>query len=94
MRRVAIAALGLAGLLLVADTVSAASISTRVRILEHKVRKHDRQIRANSHAVQRQQKQLRAGLAKVDRLNRRVEQLEKRVEQLSHPKQDPRYSFP
>lgn len=76
------------------QTVLAASISARVRILEKKVLKHDKQIRANSYGLKQQEKKLKAGLAKVEQLDKRVDRLEKDIQALRKPKEDKRYAFP
>ncbi len=94
MRKTAIVALLLGAGMLVTETVAAASISTRVRILEKKVRKHDRQIRANSYAVRQQRQKVDKVVSDVRRLNGRVDRLEQAVKAIGQPKQDKRYSYP
>lgn len=94
MRKIAVMALILGGGMLVAQSVSAASISTRVRILEKKVRKHDREIRANSYALKQQRKKMSAVSADIQRLSGRVDQLEKALKAIKKPKEDKRYSYP
>jgi cell shape-determining protein MreC len=79
---------------MVVETAAAASISTRVRILEAKVKKHDRKIRANTHAIEQQKKRLTAGLAKVNQLEKRVDHLQQMLQRKQRPKQDKRYAFP
>lgn len=77
------------------SVADAASISTRVRILESKVAKQDKKIKASTRAQQE-------SLAKVDKSLKRVQQLEKKVAKLlkdqkkakAGPKTDKRYAFP
>jgi len=94
MRKIAAVALLLGISMLIAETVSAASISTRVRILEKKVRKHDREIRANSYALKQQRKKMDAVVTDIRQLSGRVDQLEKALKAIRKPKEDKRYSYP
>lgn len=94
MRKIATVALVLGISVLIAETVSAASISTRVRILEKKVRKHDQAIRANSHALKQQRKKVEGVDKDIRQLSNRVDQLEKALKAIRKPKEDKRYSYP
>ncbi|HID01249.1 MAG TPA: hypothetical protein EYP05_07990 [Piscirickettsiaceae bacterium] len=94
MRKIAAMALMLGISVLIAETVSAASISTRVRILEKKVRKHDQAIRANSHGLKQQRKKVEGVDKKIRHLSGRVDQLEKALKAIHKPKQDKRYTYP
>ncbi len=94
MRKLAIMALLLGVGALLSETVSAASISTRVRILEKKVRKHDREIRANAHALKQQRRKVDAVAADIKKLSGRIDHLEKTLTATQKPKEDKRYSYP
>ena len=94
VRKTAIVGVLMGLVILAVDSVSAASISTRVRILEKKVRKHDREIRANSYALKQQRKKMSAVSADIQRLSGRVDQLEKALKAIKKPKEDKRYSYP
>lgn len=73
----------------------AASMSTRVRILESKVYKQDKKIRASEQAQ-------KASSAKVDKSLAKMQALEKKITTLlkdqkkanKRPKADKRYAFP
>ena len=77
----------------VLQSVQAASISTRVRILESKVKKHDRQIRANTKSIAVERKVLRQHAQRLDKLEGRVGQLERAMKK-RHGKVDKRYFYP
>ncbi|SIN94830.1 hypothetical protein SAMN05443662_1085 [Sulfurivirga caldicuralii] len=63
-------------LIFAVQSVQAASISTRVRILESKVKKHDRQIRANTKAIAVQRNAVKKQGERIDKLEGRVGHLE------------------
>lgn len=84
--------IGLFGVITVAE---AASISTRVRILEGKVSKFDKKVKAESSARQAFEKKVDAKLTQVDDLHKQVESIVKQMEaKKKGNKEDKRYAFP
>jgi len=77
------------------SVADAASISTRVRILESKVAKQDKQIRSSTKSQQE-------SLAKVDKSLTKMKALEKKIDNIlkkekkakAAPTTDKRYAFP
>lgn len=76
------------------EVAYAASISTRVRILESKVSKFDHKIRAESAARQAYEKKVNQKLSTVDDLEVKVRQIVKSMDKKKKGKQDKRYAFP
>lgn len=77
------------------EIAQAASISTRVRILENKVGKYDKQIQAESAARKAYENKVDGKLETVDSLQKQVESIVKELnEKKQGGKQDNRYSFP
>jgi uncharacterized coiled-coil protein SlyX len=73
----------------------AASISTRVRILESKVSKQDKKIKATYEAQKASSAKVDKGLAKMTALEKKLTNLIKESKQSkSDNKTDTRYSFP
>lgn len=73
----------------------AASISTRVRILESKVSKFDKKAATESSARQALEKKVEEKLTSVDDLKLQVEKISKQMEQKNKgPLEDKRYAFP
>ena len=83
------------GLFVWQGVADAASISTRVRILEGKVAKQDRVIKNSLKSIQSRDTKVEQSLAKVNNLEKKVEKLlkgegaKKRLERA-----DKRYAFP
>ncbi|MBD3755794.1 MAG: hypothetical protein IE937_09155 [Gammaproteobacteria bacterium] len=77
------------------EVAQAASISTRVRILENKVGKYDKQIQAESAARKAYENKVDKKLEEVDSLQKQVESIVKEMnDKKQGGKQDNRYSFP
>ncbi|MGM0541753.1 MAG: hypothetical protein ACQEQR_04890 [Pseudomonadota bacterium] len=76
--------------------VDAASISTRVRVLESKVVKQDRKIRQSESVRQAQDSKIDKSLAKVKGIEKKVNKLLKGKEGLQQKleRADKRYAFP
>lgn len=74
----------------------AASISTRVRVLESKVAKQDRKIKQSEDLRQAQDSKIDKNSAKVKVLEKRVDKLLKGKEGVEHQleRADKRYAFP
>ena len=83
------------GLFVWQGVADAASISTRVRILEGKVAKQDRVLKNSLKSIQSRDTKVEQSLAKVNNLEKKVEKLlkgegaKKRLERA-----DKRYAFP
>ena len=74
----------------------AASISTRVRVLESKVAKHDKQLKNSVRASKESEAQMERSLAKMKALEKKMKKM---LEEQSAQKQkkeisDKRYAFP
>lgn len=78
------------------SVAEAASISTRVRILESKVAKHDKAMKDAIKSQKGSEAQVAKSLAKVKALEKKVDKLIKEKEQRKKPKhmEDKRYAFP
>lgn len=77
------------------EVAQAASISTRVRVLEGKVSKQDRQIKAESAARKAYENRVNQKLSSVDDLQIQVEKIVKQMEAEKKGKgEDKRYMFP
>ena len=73
----------------------AASISTRVRILESKVSKFDKKAKTESSARQALEKKVNQKLTSVDELKLQVERISKQMEQKKKgAAEDKRYAYP
>ncbi len=74
----------------------AASISTRVRVLESKVSKHDKQLKESSRSVQESEAKMQKSLAKMKALEKKMKQmLDDEVAKKERASQgDKRYAFP
>lgn len=73
----------------------AASMSTRVRILESKVYKQDKKIRASEQAQKASSAKVDKSLAKMQALEKKITILLKDQKQANKgPKTDKRYAFP
>ncbi|MDG6777587.1 hypothetical protein QCB44_02595 [Thiomicrorhabdus sp. zzn3] len=77
------------------EVAQAASISTRVRILESKVSKFDRKIQAESAARKAYEHQVNEKLGTVDDLQKQVTKIVQEMEAKKKANgQDSRYAFP
>lgn len=73
----------------------AASISTRVRILESKVAKHDKEIKMSEQSRQDNNAKVDKGLAKIQALENKLTKILKEEEkQKNVDRTDKRYAFP
>lgn len=81
------------GLFAWSELIHAASISTRVRVLEGKVAKFDNQIRAESSARKAYEHKLDEKLGSVEQLQRQVDKLSKQLDG-KNGGEDRRYTFP
>ncbi|WP_373018281.1 hypothetical protein [Thiomicrorhabdus sp.] len=77
------------------EVAQAASISTRVRILESKVSKHDKKIRSETLARQNYEKKVDGKLDVVDDLEKKVKKIMTDMQADKNSKgEDKRYTFP
>jgi len=76
------------------NEVLAASISTRVRVLESKVAKQDRVVKSLKSDYQAQSSLVKNELSKVHALEAKLDQLLKQQKGNKQEKTDKRYAFP
>lgn len=91
----------LGALILFEGVAAAASISTRVRVLESKVSKQDKTVKQVSRSQAEQQQQFEQGMNRVYLLERKVKSLDKQIERHKESKdkinqgaEDKRYTYP
>lgn len=77
-----------------ASVAEAASISTRVRILESKVSKQNKVLRNHARESQQQNAKLDQGLKEVRELKVQVEKFMKEAEKKKKGQDDKRYAYP
>ncbi len=83
------------GLFVLQSIAEAASISTRVRILEGKVAKHDKVIKQSLKSIQSKERQTEQTLAKIQALEKKVDRLlKKNTQKKRFEPADKRYAFP
>ena len=78
------------------SVADAASISTRVRILESKVAKHDKQIKSSARSQQESEARVAKSLSKVKAIERKLNKMMQEQEEKKNakPLTDKRYAFP
>ncbi|MDX1351436.1 MAG: hypothetical protein R3254_00390 [Thiomicrorhabdus sp.] len=77
------------------SVADAASISTRVRILESKVAKHEKTMKASQQSQQESAQKVDKGLAKIQALEKKISKLLKDEESGKDVERaDKRYAFP
>lgn len=78
------------------SVAEAASISTRVRILESKVAKHDKQVKASTKSQKESEARIEKSLAKVKALEKKINKLlkDKDNKKKQNSLSDKRYAFP
>lgn len=81
-------------LFILQGVAEAASISSRVRVLESKVYKQDKKIRAATQAQQQGIAKADKSLSKVQSLERKLNALIKEQKKEVKPPKDKRYAFP
>lgn len=83
------------GLFVWQGVADAASISTRVRVLEGKVAKQDRVIKSSLKSLQSRESKVEKSLAKVNALEKKVDKiLNKKGKSHRLERADKRYTFP
>jgi hypothetical protein len=82
------------GLFTLQGIAEAASVSTRVRILESKVNKQNKLIKQQTRATQQQNVKLDKGLKDVEDLKAQVEKFMRDAEKKNKSKEDKRYAYP
>ena len=101
MRKTMVMTVVLSALILFEGVAAAASISTRVRILEGKVAQQERTVKQVSKSSETQQQRFDQGMNKVQQLERKVKTLDKKFTDQFEQKQkqasngqDKRYAYP
>lgn len=96
MKKPTLIVLLLSGLMIVQGVAEAASISTRVRILESKTYKLGKEIRQQKSENAAQSERLDQGLQEIHRLKKKVEQFMADESKRQHKPDNPQnsYSFP
>ncbi|CAN8140313.1 hypothetical protein J3998_12305 [Thiomicrorhabdus sp. 6S2-11] len=101
MRKTMVMTVVLSALILFEGVAAAASISTRVRILEGKVAQQERTVKQVSQSSEAQQQRFDQGMNKVQQLERKVKTLDKKFTDQFEQKhkqassgQDKRYAYP
>lgn len=94
MKKLTLAVFVLIGLFTLQGVAEAASISTRVRILESKVNKQNKLIKKQTQETKKQNAKLDKGLRDVNELKAQVEKFMRDAEKKDKTKEDKRYAFP
>lgn len=101
MKKRTITTLVLAALILFEGVAAAASISTRVRILEGKIAKQERTVKQVAQSSEEQQQRFSQEMNKVHQLERKVKILDKKLtdqfeekEKAIKGQEDKRYAYP
>lgn len=94
MKKLSLFVFLLIGLFTLQSVAEAASISTRVRILESKMYKQGKLIKKQTQETQRQNVKLDKGLKEIQELKAQVETFMKEAEKKKKNKQDKRYAYP
>lgn len=94
MKKLKLAVFVLVGMFTLQGIAEAASISTRVRILESKVNKQNKLIKKQTQETKRQNAKLDKGLRDVQELKAQVEKFMRDAEKKNKNKEDKRYAYP